>query len=410
MNYSEKFDILEIRDYYPSINNPSTSTWVYNQVLGLAEKGYHPFVISPTPINPLKKIFKNKFILYDSPNSVIEDYLGTKVIRPGYIKIPNNKLVSFTLRNLSKCIKDHGDIKSIKIIHAHFGQNGAASLALKEKLDVPLITSFYGYDSGRLGELYKPFYQELIKKGDLFLALSQDMKKDLIKLGFPENKIRIQHLGIDLTTFKPRNEKNERFTLLSVARLDPVKGVQFVIKALSVFFSKYPLEKQNIQYKILGGGLYEMTLKKLVSTMNLNDNVFFINNLIVSNSRELVLDEMQKCDVFCLCSYITDDGAKEGTPVVLMEAQASGKPCIASFHAGIPEVVIDGSTGILTHEKSVEEIVNAIEFMYFNEKSRFLFSINARKNIEKEFNQKVQIQELENIYNLEISKYRKYIK
>lgn len=393
-----EYDIIVIRDYYCSCNNPSSSSWVYNQVLDLQELTYKPIVISPTPINPLKNVLKKKFRLYDTPSKKLEIYKDTPVLRPPYLKIPKNKFVGFTLKNLSHCIENFDSFKCIKLIHAHFGQNGVASLKLKKKLNVPLITSFYGYDSGRLGELYKPFYQKLIIDGDLFLALSEDMKSDLLNLGFPEEKIQIHHLGVDLDNFPVSENSSDRFTILSVARLDEVKGIQFVIEALFEFLQKHPEVSKTIQYKIVGGGPFENNLKLMVGKLGLINNVTFINNLILPNSREIVRTEMMNCDLFALCSFISSNGGKEGTPVVLMEAQACGKPCIASFHAGIPEVVKDNVTGILTHEKAVGEIADAIEQLYFNEELRERFKINARKHIEIEFNHKIQMKKLGMIY------------
>ncbi len=398
MASNDTFDILEIRDYFPSINNPSSSTWVFNQVKSLIENGYNPLVISPTPINPFKNIFKDKFRLYDRPSKKTEDYQGIKVIRPPYLKIPNNKLVGLTLNNLSNCINKYGDLKSIKLIHAHFGQNGLASLSLKRKLNVPLITSFYGYDSGRLAYVFKPYYRNLIKEGDLFLALSKDMKKDLLKLGFPEEKIIIHHLGIDFNEFKRINVEREKFQILTVARMDAVKGIQFVIEAISIFVNKYPEERNKIEYKIIGGGVFESELKKMVNTLDLSDIIKFFNNLIIPNSRQIVIKEMQNCDIFCLCSYVSENGSKEGTPIVLMEAQACGKPCISTFHAGIPEVVINGFTGILVKEKSAEEIVQAIEILYFNNKKRDAYGVNAENFIQKEFNNNEQMVRLLKIF------------
>ena len=201
------WDILEIRDYYSSQNNPSSSIWVFNQVKSLIDAGYNPLVISPTPINPLRPLLKKRFKLYDIPSKQIENYNGTKVIRPAYLKIPKNKCKSITLKSLSKCIKKHGNYKNLKIIHSHFGQNGYAALQLKAKLNIPLFTSFYGYDSGRLANVFSKYYKQLIEQGEKFLVLSEDMKSDLIKLGFPEEKIIIHHLGVNIERFSPIMQK-----------------------------------------------------------------------------------------------------------------------------------------------------------------------------------------------------------
>lgn len=395
------YDILVIRDYFPSINNPSSSTWVYNQVLNLQKSGFNPLVISPTPINPLKKLFKKKFRLYDNPSNKIELYKDIRVIRPGYLKIPNNLSVSFNLTQLENCLYKYRFLKGIKLIHAHFGQNGAAAIKLKRRLNLPLITSFYGYDSGRLGSKFKPFYRDLINEGDLFLALSENMKEDLINLGFPENKIKIHHLGIELKEFNYLNregKKNDKFTLLTVARLDEVKGVQYVLYALHDFLTRFPEYKNKIRYLILGGGVYENKLRELVKKLSITSQVEFINNLIIPNSRDLVKKVMNECDIFCLCSFVAPNGAKEGTPVVLMEAQASGVPCISTFHAGIPEVVINNKTGILVNEKSINEISNAIELLYFNSSLRNSYGENAYNHIKMEFNNEIQMKKLIEIY------------
>jgi colanic acid/amylovoran biosynthesis glycosyltransferase len=400
MSGAEKFDVLEIRDYYPSINNPSTSTWVYNQVKSLQESGHNPLVISPTPINPLRKVLKSKFRLYDTPSTQIEEYLGTRVIRPPYIKIPKNTLVGFNLWNLSRCIEKYGFYKGIKLIHAHFGQNGYGALALKEKINVPLITSFYGYDSGELAEKFSPYYKQLILKGDLFLALSKDMKKDLLKLGFPEKKIMIHHLGVNTELFIPVSKvKDGKFTFLTVARLDKFKGVHIVIDAFNQLLKKIKAGNNEVELRIVGGGNYEHMLKKQVAELKIVDYVKFINNLILPNSREIVINEMQNCDVFILASYTLNNRIKEGTPVVLMEAQSCGKPCISTTHAGIPEIIIDQMTGEIVPENSVDGILNAMLKLYRSESICSNYSQNSRKNILDNFNHFKQMEELKAIYD-----------
>ena len=400
IKYNNKFDILVIRDYYPSYQNPTISTWVFQQVKSLYERGFVPLVISPVPYIPLRKLWKLNS-RYEKPKKEIDSYEKTLVIRPPYIKIPNHKLTGFTLKQLEKVINKYGNLDSIKLIHSHFGQNGIAAVTLKKELNVPLVTSFYGYDTGRLGKHFLPYYKPLIQNGDLFLVLSEDMKEDLINLGFPSERTLIHHLGVDTDEFilKRNYTKDGFFKLLTIARFDEAKGIHIVLKALQLLFDVQPAMKPIIKYIIVGGGEYEKNLKQYINEYNLSDNVEIIHNLGVKDGREIVKEQLRNTDVFLLCSYVTKKGSKEGTPVVLMEAQSSGLPVIATKHAGIPEIVIDEKSGILVKEKSPEEIYQAILFLYKNKDIAEKMKIQARQNIIDNFNQKIQMDKLCLEYN-----------
>lgn len=390
---NKKFDILHIRDYYPSKKNIAGSSWVYQQVRDIQNFGFNPLVISPTPYLPSFLRSTRKFYRHPLISNQVRAYLNTIVIRPGYIKLPGKTLYKFSFSNLERCIYKEGIKHRPKLIHAHFGQNGAASIRLKIKLKVPLITSFYGYDSGRLGKFLKPYYKSLIEYGNIFLVLSQNMKEDLIFLGFPEDKIIIHHLGINISNFKPIEFKNNNFTFLCVAGFTEGKGIQDVIQAFSKL--SYP----NTQLKIVGDGPMRKKYLKRIKNLKLSYKVKIINNFTTCNPRQTVLNEMQICDVFLLTSFISKNGYKEGTPVVLMEAQACGKPCIGTYHAGIPEVIINNQTGFLTKERDIEAIANAMILLYQNNNLRKSLGKNARAHIEIAFNQEKQIANLYNIYN-----------
>ena len=391
----EKYKVIHIRDYYPSPENPASSPWVYDQVRSLQEFQIDSLVISPTPYLPSFLRSRGRFYLYPKPHSKVLNYKGTEVVRPQFLKIPNNKLIALNFRNISASIlKSTKKSGPFSLIHAHFGQNGIAALKLKEKLNIPLITSFYGYDAGRLAPIFGPYYKVLAQKGDLFLALSEDMKSDLQSYGFPAHKIKIHHLGIDLKQFKPIQKKDPvAFVYLVIARLDESKGVQDVIQAFKL------INNPDMQLRIVGDGVFKGSLEKLVKELGLDNQVIFINNFKAENPRQVVINEMQNCDVALLTSFISSNGAKEGTPVVLMEAQACGKPCIATNHAGIPEVVIDKKTGYLVKERDINSIAKYMEQLYINTDLVETMGANALMHIIKEFNQEVQMRKLIEIYS-----------
>jgi colanic acid/amylovoran biosynthesis glycosyltransferase len=396
-----KYNIIAVRDYYPHKNNRASSVWVYNQVKALMEYGHTTLVVSPTPYIPFFLRRKPQYRFLPLPSNRIEDYLETDVVRPSYIKIPNYYMYSLTQKGLSRAILKSTRGCEPQLIHAHFGNNGIASMSLKTKFNVALITSFYGYDAGRLADKFKPFYANLISRGDLFLALSEDMKSDLLRIGFPEEKVKVFHLGVDIDRFRNgATMKRDKLTFLVVARFEEAKGIQDAIKAFSGVYKKY----KDTELRIVGGGRYLNKLLELVNDLKLEGPIKILDNLGARDPRGMVLEEMRCCDVFLLTSFTTRSGHKEGTPIVLMEAQACSKPCISTYHAGIPEVVINGHTGFLVKERNIESIKEHMVRFIEEEDLRKKFGENARRHIEKEFNQKVQIGKLAKIYEEHINR------
>ena len=401
---------FHVRDNYPDKFHPSTSIFIHNQVKGLQELGLSNLVISPQPYIPksalikmsrvplLKKILTPSMTKYHSEsNTAIEYYEGVPVLRPVFFKFPSQYLIDFSFNSLSSAITKASSFNSAKIIHAHFGQNGAASLDLKRRLNIPLVTSFYGYDTGRLSKDFGKAYGMLQKQGDLFLALSEDMKKDLINLGFPKDRVVVHHLGVDIDKYSFSKLENNKFTFLSLARLQKGKGIQFTIMALKNLVS----EHYNTELRIVGSGPYQYSLKSLVRKLDLEGHVKFIDNMSSPNSREIVRKEMSQCDVFVLPTYTTKVSGgfrKEGTPVVLMEAQSCSKPCISTDHAGIPEVIVDSETGFIVKEKDLVGLESKMRLLIQDKTLLKEMGSKARVHIKQNFNHKIQIERLFEIY------------
>lgn len=77
-------------------------------------------------------------------------------------------------------------------------------------------------------------------------------------------------------------------------------------------------------------------------------------------SQEQVAERMRLVRAFVQHSIVAPDGDSEGSPVAVMEAQLSGLPVIATRHAGIPDVVVDGATGLLVEEGDVDAMAQAM--------------------------------------------------
>jgi Glycosyltransferase len=91
-------------------------------------------------------------------------------------------------------------------------------------------------------------------------------------------------------------------------------------------------------------------------------------------------------------------GDCEGLPTVIMEAAAFSLPVIGTFHAGIPEAIIDGTTGYLVEERDPVSLAHRILHLIESEKLQQTMGAAGRELIEREFNLSVQTAKLEKMY------------
>ena len=282
------------------------------------------------------------------------------------------------------------DENGVELIHAHFGDIGNYSIRLRLLLKRPLIVSFYGID---VAIADSTTYAELFKTENNITVLSNDMKNDLIRLGCSEKKIIIHHLGVDLNKFS-YNERHvnpsEKIKFLCVGRFVEKKGIIYAIKA----FSKLLLKHKNIELRIIGDGEMRKEIENQIYDLEIQNEVI----LLGSHPHSKVIEELHSSHIFILPSITAKNGDKEGTPTVLMEAQATGMPVISTYHAGIPEVVINDKTGYLVKEKDVNALYKRMDYLVKNPELWHELGKNGRKHIEEKYNISKQVAILEEIY------------
>lgn len=243
------------------------------------------------------------------------------------------------------------------VIHCHFGPIGIRGLALHEMrlLEGKLVTSFYGFDLSADVKKSPRLYSRLLHHGDFFLAVSENFRQRLLKLGCVSTKVAVHRMGIDCSRFILRSRgpaADGVIRLASVARLVEKKGIEYAIRAVA----ELTAAGQRILYTIVGEGPLASKLARVVSELGLGDTV----RLVGEKSQPDVINILNDAHLFVAPSVVSQNGDEEGTPAVIMEAMAVGLPVIATRHSGIPEMIEDGVSGMLVAERDVRALTSAI--------------------------------------------------
>lgn len=107
---------------------------------------------------------------------------------------------------------------------------------------------------------------------------------------------------------------------------------------------------------------------------------------------------LDRAHLFLLASGEAADGDAEGTPLALMEAQACGIPVVSTHHAGIPEVVLDGRSGLLVPEHDVLALADAVRTLVGDHESWPALGACRRDHVARTFDLTVCTEELLDVY------------
>jgi glycosyltransferase involved in cell wall biosynthesis len=253
-----------------------------------------------------------------------------------------------------------------KRLHAHFIHT-PASVAYYTHLmtGIPWSCSAHAKDIWITPDWEK---REKLASMDWLVTCTETGHRALAALApAPETAALVYH-GLDFTRFPgpPLRAARTRgpYTLLSVGRLVPKKGYAGLIEALA------DLPKDlDWRFRHIGGGPLNDALQAQAQRLGIAQRITWLG----AKPQETVLEEYRGADLFILNSRIAEDGDRDGLPNVLMEAQSQRVPVIATNLAGIPELVIDGATGVLVPPDDAPALGKAIE--------RLLHDANLRERM-----------------------------
>jgi colanic acid/amylovoran biosynthesis glycosyltransferase len=372
----DKLDDAPSCAHYVSTYLPLTENWIYRILIN--HRNYVPIMLSRKKEN--LSLFPNQ-ILY-----ILSDFSRIRQV----VEISFFKLTGYFYFLYQACLQNN-----VQILHVHFGYHGVKLIGLKKKLRIPMICSFYGDDAFSHPQLAsnRKKYFTLFQETDSILVLGPYMKNELIKLGCPEHKLIIHHLGIDVDkiTFAKRSlHKNSKIKFLMASSFLEKKGIDLAIKALSTFINTH-----DFSLDIIGDGPMKLEILQEIEKGGLTDRV----TLHGYKPYDYFINLAYQCDVFIQASRTGSKNNKEGTPMAIVDAMATGMAVISTKHSDIPEIVQHGVHGYLAEENDVNSLIDCFKQLVENVEKVEAFSVNARAHVEKEFNARVQVQKLELYYS-----------
>jgi glycosyltransferase involved in cell wall biosynthesis len=224
------------------------------------------------------------------------------------------------------------------------------------------------------------------KRVNLFIAISEDVKKRLMKLGCPEKKIVVVHNGVSMPKIEHEGRSNrfvkqfdwpkDSFIIGITGQMTSTKGHEDLVEA----FSKAVQKNEKLKLVIGGKKLEPLygRLKYLIEENGLGKSVMFSDWLADA------ADFYQAIDLFVLASR-----HDEGYGLVVAEAMSHGRPVITTQSGGAVEIVEDGINGYIVQKQNAEEIAKKITILSEDSARYQDFSKKAIRRIEKHFTMEV---------------------
>jgi glycosyltransferase involved in cell wall biosynthesis len=261
----------------------------------------------------------------------------------------------------------NGTAPTVALLVVALGNGDSPQRRWTWSLTVHGPTEFYDVYGERLGEK--------VRDADLVVAISDFARSQLMGLVEEEHwqKIQVVRCGVDPEVFSPAPDRRDGGPLrvLNVSRLTPPKGNAVLLEALA------RLRDRGVAAQVIvaGDGVRREALERLAKELGVGDRVSFLGAI----GQDRVIEELARADVFCLPSFA------EGVPVVLMEAMAMETPVVASAVMGVPELVEDGTSGLLVPPGRPDAVADALAALAADPGRRATLGREGRRKVIAEF-------------------------
>jgi len=384
MSLKRNLHILVIPSWYPSHKEDISGSFFREQSLALQKTGNQVGVIYPE-MRSLKEL-AGLFDFQYGPEEQIDEGIPTfrwKLINftPKFPKIIMKNWVRAGLKLFDLYIDKYG---KPDIIQSHSMINGgflAYQISLKYGIPYVITEHHSFFIKSKVSSKTIQELAPVVEKAEICYGVSNSLSEKLNEI-FMIDKWRYMPNIVNNKFLEPNLHIPLAYKFIQICLLKENKRVDLTLKAFSIFLKKY----SDIELIIGGDGPERKRLEELSKSLGISENVLFVGEL----SREQVLYNLSIASCFVLSSDYETFG------VVVIEALALGKPVIATKCGG-PETILNCSVGRLVEKGVVEELAEAMIYMYENKKS--YCAKNIRKYCKSNFSESYIIKKLNEDYN-----------
>ncbi|MBW6482130.1 MAG: glycosyltransferase [Vicingaceae bacterium] len=350
-----------------------------------------------------------KDVTEESSAFILENLNLTPIIIPEMKREINFKEDKIAYKKLKKLIKEFQP----DIVHTHASKAGFLGRRAAYKCNVPIIIHtfhghvFHSYFGKVKTAFYKNIERYLAKKSTAIIAISDIQKHELVNEYniCKSNKVKVIPLGFDLSRFQEnRLEKRADFRkkyLLDedeiaigiVGRLVPIKNHTLFIDAINQIL---PKTSKKIRVFIIGDGEEKENLVKHCEEKKLDFTEFTVSprkaTITFTSWIKNVDWANAGLDIVALSSL------NEGTPVSLIEAQASNKPIVTTNVGGVENVVLKNKTGFIVESNNLAAFSKALFILIEDEKLRIEMGLKGWEHVKDKFHYTRLVKDMEALY------------
>lgn len=370
--------ILIVSRGYPTNRYKTNGIFEFDQAKALAQAG-HKVIYAAIDMRSIRRIRKFGF------ESLIKDNVQIEAVNVPCGRIANvilNKISIFAFKRLyKKIIKKYG---KPDIIHVHFIQYGYVTVNALSQENIPIILTehYSAMNESNISSYYMKLgfftYSKVNKILSVSIALADNIKDKF------NVDVDVVPNPIDISAFEYRKKEKEKkiFYFVSTGNLNINKRMDLLIRSFYNCFNNY----ENVKLYIFGEGPERNNLEKLISQLQLNNQVF----LPGLKSREEIADKYSESDCFVLASR------RETFGVAYIEAMAMGLAVIATKCGGT-EDFINENNGLLVDVDNKTELSTAMLDIY-NEIDKYE-GYKISSEIKEKYSPEVIAGRLTQIYN-----------